>query len=138
MNCPKCKSSHYIKYGIVHERQRYKCKDCLYLYTVEHKSDVKPSETKRLALDMYLEGLGFRAIGRILKISYGTVYSWIKDWGSKVSLPRRENPVKIVELDELHTYVGQKKTTVGYGLLLIDLEKNISILSVATVQQTQV
>ena len=135
MDCPKCKSSRHIKDGIVNNRQRYKCKDCLYRYTVERKSDVKTVETKRLALDMYLEGLGFRSIGRVLKISYGTVYSWVKEWGSKVSLPRRESPVEIVELDEMHTYVGQKKTTVGYGLLLIDLEKGISILSVATVQQ---
>ena len=135
MDCPKCKSSRHIKDGIVNNRQRYKCKDCLYRYTVERKSDVKTVETKRLALDMYLEGLGFRSIGRVLKISYGKVYSWVKEWGSKVSLPRRESPVEIVELDEMHTYVGQKKTTVGYGLLLIDLEKGISILSVATVQQ---
>jgi hypothetical protein len=57
---------------------------------------------------MYLEGLGFRAIGRVLQISYGTVYSRVKEWGSKVSLPRREKPVKIVELDEMYTYVGKK------------------------------
>jgi hypothetical protein len=86
---------------------------------------------------MYLEGLGFRSIGRILNISYGTVYSWVKEWGSQVSLPRRETPVEIVELDEMHTYVGSKKTTVGYGLLLIDLGRDISILSVETVLQRQ-
>jgi transposase-like protein len=138
MDCPKCKSSRHIKYGIVRGRQRYKCKGCIFRYTVERKSDVKTIDTKRLALDLYLEGLGFRSIGRVLKISYGTVYSWVKDWGSKVSLPCRETPVEIVELDEMHTYVGKKKTTVGYGLLLIDLEKGISILSVVTDQQPQV
>jgi transposase len=98
---------------------------------------VKTKETRRLALEMYLEGLGFRAIGRILRISYGTAYIWIKEWGTKVSLPRRDNPVRIVELDEMHTYVAQKKTTAGYGLLLIDLEKSTSILSVATDPQKQ-
>ena len=137
MDCPKCKSSFYIKYGIVRGRQRYKCKGCMYRYTVERKSDVKTLDTKRLALEMYLEGLGFRSIGRVLKISYGTVYAWVKEWGSKVSLPRRETPVEIVELDEMHTYVGQKKTTVGYGLLLIDMEKGISILSAEIAQLTQ-
>ena len=137
MDCPRCKSGCHIKDGIVHGRQRYKCKDCLYRYTVERKSDVKTAATKRLALSMYLEGLGFRSIGRVLQISYGTVYAWVKEWGSKVSLPRRGTPIEIVELDEMHTYVGQKKTTVGYGLLLIDLEKDISILSVETVPQKQ-
>jgi len=64
---------------------------------------------------MYLEGLGFRLIGRILKISYGMVYHWVKDWGAKVSLPRRESPVEIVELDEMHTLCRSKK-------LLLDMD----------------
>jgi transposase-like protein len=75
MNCPKCKSTEYNKDGIVRSLQRYKCKQCGYRYTVEKKSDLKSDETKRLALEMYLEGLGFRSIGRILKISYGTAYT---------------------------------------------------------------
>ena len=86
-------------------------------------------EVRRIALEMYLEGLGFRAIGRILKISYGSVYQWIKEWG-KVDLPHRKEAIDIVELDEIHTYVASKKTTVGYGLLLIDLENGLSLLSV--------
>jgi transposase-like protein len=80
---------------------------------------------------MYLEGMGFRAIGRVLNINFGTVYYWIKKWGAQVSLPKREEPAAVVELDEMHTYVGQKKTTVGYGLLLIDLENGTSLLSAA-------
>ena len=86
---------------------------------------------------MYLEGLGFRSIGRVLKISHVTVYYWVKHWGEKVNLPKKEEPVEIIELDEMHSYVGNKKTTVGYGLLLIDLVKGMSILSVATGQQRQ-
>ena len=131
MDCPKCKSISYNKDGIVNHRQRYLCKQCGYRYTVEKKSDVKSAEIKRLALEMYLEGLGFRTIGRILKISYGTVYQWVKEWGSKVELPKSENPVAVMELDEMHTYVGSKKTTVGYGLLLIDLQEGLSHLCVA-------
>jgi transposase len=134
MDCPRCNSSKYTKDGIVRSLQRHKCKDCNYRYSVEKKSDVKPIETKRLALEMYLEGLGFRSIGRILKISYGTVYQWVKTWGEKVELPKSCEPVEIVELDEMHTYIMSKKTTVGYGLLLIDLGKGISILSVGTDQ----
>ena len=36
---------------------------------------------------------------------------------------------QIVELDELHGYVGHKKTTAGSGLLLIDLANASSMLS---------
>lgn len=112
--------------------------DCGFRYTVEKKSDVKSAETRRLALEMYLEGLGFRAIGRILKISYGTVYQWVKEWGSRVSLPQSDEPVAVVELDEMHSYVGSKKTTVGYGLLLIDLQDGSSRLCVGTEGQKPV
>lgn len=97
---------------------------------VSERSNVKPSSVKRMALQLYLEGMGFRAIGRALKISYGTVYKWVKDWGSKVSLPKTESPIEVVELDELHTYVGSKKNSVGYGLLLIDMESGSSLLCV--------
>ena len=93
---------------------------------------------KRLALEMYLEGLGFRAIGRILKISYGTVYQWVKEWGSKVSLPQNADPIAIVELDEMHSYVGSKKTIAGYGLLLIDLQDGSSRLCVEAEEQKPV
>jgi transposase len=86
---------------------------------------------------MYLEGLGFRAIGRILNISYGTVYQWVKKWGSNLELPKRNEAIDIVELDEMHTYVCSKKTTDGYGLLLIDMENGLSLLSVGTGQQQQ-
>jgi transposase-like protein len=115
MNCPKCLSNNYNKDGIVKGRQRYLCKECGLRYTVEKKSDIKSLETKRLALEMHLEGLGFRAIGRVLKISYGTVYQWVKEWGSKVNLPQSSEPVAIVELDEMHSYVRSKK-------LLLDID----------------
>ena len=135
MDCPKCKHSDYCKAGFVAERQRYKCKSCSYYYTVERKSDVKTEKTRRLALEIYLEGVGFRGIGRILGISYGTVYQWVKKWGEQIDLPVRNEPISIVELDELHSYIKQKKTTVGHGLLLIDLKNGFSLLSVATDQQ---
>ena len=135
MDCPRCCSINHCKDGVIKGLQRHKCKDCKYRYTVEQKSDVKSKETRRMALEMYLEGLGFRAIGRILHISYGTVYQWINRWGKSVELPKRDEEIEVVELDEMHTYVGQKKTTNGYGLLLIDLKSGFSLLSVETGQQ---
>lgn len=84
-------------------------------YTVERKSDVKSEEIRRLALEMYLEGLGFRAIGGVLKISYGTVYQWIKEWGSKVGLAKSAEPVGVGKVDEMRSYVGSKK-------LLLDMD----------------
>jgi len=120
MDCPRCHSSEYCKDGIVHGRQRYQCKGCQYRYTVKKKSDVKSSETRQLAHDMYLEGLGFRAIGRLLKVSHTAVFGWIKKTGQVAELSAKDESIEVVEVDEMHTFVGQKKVTVGFGLPLIE------------------
>jgi len=49
MKCRRCGSESHCKDGIVKNRQRFKCKEWNYRYTVEKKSDVKSEETKRLA-----------------------------------------------------------------------------------------
>jgi transposase-like protein len=113
MNCPKCHKNNYVKAGKVLGRQRFKCKEYGHYFSAIKKSDVKSKSIRRLALEMYLEGNGYRAIGRILKISHQTVFNWVKKWGNQASLPRRESPIPVVELDELHTYVGEKTAKWG-------------------------
>jgi transposase-like protein len=133
MNCPKCTCPKSVKSGKISERQRYKCKDCGCNYTVEIKSTAKPKSLKKQALHLYLEGLGFRSIGRILKVSNVSVLNWIRDFGEKVQELHSENQqIEMVEVDEMHTYIGSKKTTVGYGLLLTDMEKGSSTSLLAT------
>ncbi len=77
MNCPRCKSSDSTKNGIVGGRQRYRCSRCGYNYTVEKKSTAYPESVKKQALQLYLEGLGFRSIGRFLNIGNKKNYCWI-------------------------------------------------------------
>lgn len=137
--CPKCKSEKRSKDGIVHERQRYKCKECNYRYTVE-KREAKEStaEIRKMALNLYLEGLGFRSIGRILGFSHVAVYEWIKSFGSEIVKLGEDKEISVVEIDEMHSYIGNKKTTAGYGLLLIDMENGSSILSLGNEMEKQV
>jgi len=139
--CPRCKSEERKKDGIVREKQRYKCKECNYRYTVE-KREAKEStqEIRKLALKLYLEGLGFRSIGRILGFSHVSVYYWIRDFGKKIIElgEKKEEHISVIEIDEMHTYIGNKKTTNGYGLLLIDLENGSSVLSLGREMQKQV
>jgi transposase-like protein len=138
MNCPKCNCSKSVKSGKIKERQRYKCKDCGCNYTVELKSTAKPKSQKKQALHLYLEGLGFRSIGRILGVSNVSVLNWIRDFGKKVQeLNSDSQQIEMVEVDEMHSYVGSKKTTVGYGLLLIDMGKDSSISLLATEEMRQ-
>ena len=126
MNCPRCKSSSHRKNGIVNGGQRYKCHDCGYNYSVEIKSTASSPFVKKQALQLYLEGLGFRSIGRILGVSHVSVQKWIKKFGQELEEPKSENTISVVELDEMHTYIGNKKNTAGFELLLIELGKNSS------------
>jgi transposase-like protein len=128
LNCPRCSSVDRVKSGVLKGRQRYKCKACQYFYTVHHKSDTATPEKRRMALTLYLEGLGFRSIGRILGFSHVAIYQWIKALGEVVAQIKR-HAAQIVEMDELHSYVGHKKTIAGSGLLLIDLGNASSMLS---------
>ena len=85
-----------------------------------------------MALQLHLEGLGFRSIGRVLEVSNVTVLNWIRTFGEQVVDLKNPEPILYTEMDEMHTYVGQKKTIDGYGLLLIDMKKNASIALLAT------
>ena len=126
MNCPRCKSPNHKKNGKISERQRYQCHDCGYNYSVELKSTASSAFVKRQALQLYLEGLGFRSIGRILGVSHVSVQNWIKKYGKDMEDLKSENEIDIVELDEMHTYIGNKKNIAGSGLLLIELGKSSS------------
>lgn len=131
--CPRCKSKTLCKDGIVKKKQRFKCKDCNFRFTVECLG--KPNKLKRDALVLYLEGLGFRSIGRILEVSNVTVLNWIKSFGEKIDEIRNTEDIEIVEIDEMHTYIGSKKTTVGHGLLLIEMGENSSTVRLAQEEQ---
>jgi transposase len=111
------------KDGIVNKKQRYKCKSCGYRHTVKYLG-ISPG-IKRQALQLYLEGLGFRSIGRFLNCSHVAVYNWIKVHGESIEPLRSDKDIEVVELDEMHTYIGSKKTIAGSGLLLIEME-NVS------------
>lgn len=52
--------------------------------------------------------------------------NWIRSFGAQVKELRANVPAKIVELDEMHTYIGSKTSIPGYGLLLIKMQKDFS------------
>jgi len=97
-----------------------------YNYSVDIKSTASSTFVKRQALQLYLEGLGFRSIGRFLGVSHVSVQKWIKKFGQELEDLKSENEISIVEMDEMHTYIGNKKNIAGSGLLLIELGKSSS------------
>ena len=135
-HCPKCKAANFRKAGIVKQRKRFFCKQCSYYFSVEHIG--KPDKLKKAALMLYLEGLGFRSIGRFLNVSHVSVFRWIKAFGKKIEKLRSDQALEIVEIDEMHTFIGSKKISVGSGLLLIEMGNNLSIAKLVAGEDRQV
>ena len=73
-------------------------------------------EDRQKAIDVYLEGNGFRATARILTATLGkefkhrTIITWVKKAGEKLEnesvLP--QDTIPVLEMDELYTYVKKK------------------------------
>ena len=54
------------------------------------------------------------------------MYQWIRSFGEKLEELRSAHAIEVVEMDEMHTYIGSKKTIAGSGLLLIVLGESSS------------
>lgn len=100
-----------MKAGFNHSgSQRNKCGECKRAYTPEAKEHGYPQATRMLALRMYVEGSSQRSIARILKISPQSVSNWINAYVSKLPPAPMPSKPKVAELDELYTFLKQKKT----------------------------
>jgi transposase-like protein len=112
MNCPRCKSfKRQVKNGLNGSgSQKYKCNECGTVYTPEPKENGYSAETRLLAIRMYVEGSSYRSIARVLKINPQSVANWVNHYTSKLPPAPLPNKVRKAELDELYTYVGEKKT----------------------------
>jgi len=120
MECKKCKSERIIKNGQARNKQRYHCKSCGLNFVEGDERKGKNEEKKRLAIKLYLENMGFRAIGRVLKVSNVAVLKWVRQAGELIEAyhqqrsKQEQEPVDVLELDELWHYV-KKKRSYGYG-----------------------
>lgn len=79
--CPQCQHIESAKSGIVKNRQRYRCKQCNYHFTVEKVGKQIDSYYVIKALQLYIEGVSYREIERLLGISHVSVMNWVKKMG---------------------------------------------------------
>ena len=71
MRCPQCDGTDLIKRGRKAGHQRYMCRAC-----GRYSTDSQPkfsARTKAMAIEMYMNSMGIRAIGRVLKASPAAV-----------------------------------------------------------------
>ena|SRR3982751_243233 len=117
MQCPRCQSTELVKAGLQTQKQRYKCKQCSRLF-VESGRPGYSAEFKEQALAMYLEGLGFRAIGRLLGVSNVAVLKWVRKAAQDLPTPESTAVVDVLEMDELWHFIKKRTENSGCGLRL--------------------
>lgn len=120
--CPSCSSENQIKSGVVNGRQRYKCKDCNYYFTVDKMGKKIDDYYVNKALQLYLEGLTYREIERILGISHVSILNWVKKYNIKRPSNTKYHPTyKILNATELGEYFSNSQNIKGAGALVTEL-----------------
>lgn len=116
ITCPHCQNtSRQVKAGFTLKgSQRFQCQECRRQYTPEPLPLGYDDKTKEMALKLYLEGNGFRRIGRLLSVNHQSVVNWINAFhaglrAKKLALPV-PGQVSTLEMDELFTFIGTKKS----------------------------
>ena len=112
--CPYCqRTKHQVKAGRnASGTQRYKCKVCQRRYTPEPKAQGYSDDVRRQAVQMYVDGMNFRRIARTLGVAHRSVINWVNAHAAQVPEhpPVPDDNLAVNELDELFTFVGDKKT----------------------------
>lgn len=120
--CPKCQSSTIVKSGVINDKQRYLCKKCNYFFTVNKIGKKIDNYYVTKALQLYLEGLSYREIERILGISHVTISNWIKAFNVKKPIQADYHPTyKIFNHLELVDYLSNKELLSGAGMIITEL-----------------
>ena len=78
LRCPHCGSNWTPKDGHSRGKQTYRCRDCHHRFTPDGNRHYFPESVKKQTLDMYAEGTGITATGRVLGVQPATVFSWVK------------------------------------------------------------
>ena len=120
--CPRCESEKVIKSGVVSNRQRYKCKNCSYFFTVSKLGKRIDNYMVIKALQLYIEGVSYREIERLLGISHVSVMNWVKKYKVKAPKNAAYRPTySILTHKELLEKMTEPDFLSGSGMMLTEL-----------------
>ena len=107
--CKHCGSGSFVKNGLAHGRQRYRCKACGRSFTATPPRG-KPPAMKALAVLLYALGnVSQGMIGKLLGVSHVAVYKWVRAAGEGTPAPSATPASGIVQIDEMWHFVDGKK-----------------------------
>lgn len=120
--CPKCNSNRIVKSGIIAEKQRFKCKNCNYFFTVDKVGKRIDSYYVTKALQLYIEGLSYREIERLLGVSHVSIMNWVKQYGLIKPANSQYHPTyRILTHAELLEYFKDKEHLSGAGVVITEV-----------------
>jgi transposase-like protein len=127
--CPQCRHDKVVKSGIVQERQRFKCKSCGYFFTVSKQGKETDPYTVVKALQLYIEGLTFREIERILGVSHVSVRNWVsKHAVSRPQLIDFHPTYSILDHKELVAFVADLDVLKNSGCVITELGDKFMVI----------
>ena len=114
MQCPHCAHPDSIRYGTSRGVQRYRCQACRRIFQTLRQG--KDPALKQQACQLYLEGMGMRAIGRVLNIHHKTVSRWLVQAAQALpASPLQTEACSFIEIDELCTFIAKKILMLALG-----------------------
>lgn len=121
-SCPRCSSLSIVKSGQINSRQRFKCKSCNYFFTVNKLGKKIDNYYVIKALQLFIEGVSYREIERLLGISHVTVMNLVKQF--KISRPtsaKYRPTYKILKHQELIEFYSDAENLKGNGMIVTEL-----------------
>jgi transposase-like protein len=111
LKCPYCDGTDHITQAGWNKTgsKRARCEECQRYFTAHKKPMGYSAELRAQAVQMHLEGMSFRGVGRALGVNFQSVINWFN--AAHDALPHHvedTSPTQNVEIDELFTYVGKK------------------------------
>ena len=79
-------------------------------YTPEQKPRGYELEVRQKAIQMYVDGMNLRRIARHLGTHHRTISLWVTSYSQDIDQVPVPLEVKDAELDELFTFIADKKT----------------------------
>jgi hypothetical protein len=127
--CPKCGSLKSIKSGIVKGRQRYRCKRCGYYFSVDKIGKAIDDYYVTKAIQLYVEGVSYREIERILGVSHVSVMNWVRKY--KIRRPENNDyhpTYRILSHAELIHAVSDQDNLNGAGMMITELGDKFMVI----------
>ena len=67
-------------------------------------------QIRKQALRLYVDGMNLRRTARHVGVHHRTVALWVKEYVARLPKAPQPKQIKTAEMDELFTFIGNKKT----------------------------